>query len=247
LIKLKADSEVELMRQSAAILRETLLMVGELIKPGITTAELDKVAEEFIRSSGGEPGFKGYHGYPATLCTSINEQVVHGIPGSRELEEGDLIGIDCGVIKNDYYSDSTRSFAVGKISSEAEKLMKITKDALDSGLDKARSGNHLSDISNAIQKHAEENGYGVVRELSGHGIGRELHEEPQIPNYGSPGRGPILEAGMVFAIEPMFNEGTEEIKTLQDGWTVVTKDGKLSCHFEDTVAITKNGPEILTR
>ncbi len=247
MIKLKTDSEVELMRQSAAILRETLLLVGKLIKPGITTAALDTVAEEYIRSNGAEPGFKGYHGYPATLCTSINEQVVHGIPGSRELEDGDLIGIDCGVIKNYFYSDSTRSFAVGKISREAEKLMKITKEALESGLEKARSGNHLSDISYAIQKHAEANGYGVVRELSGHGIGRELHEEPQIPNYGYPGEGPVLKAGMVFAIEPMFNEGTEEIRTLEDGWTIVTKDGKLSCHFEDTVAITKNGPEILTR
>jgi methionyl aminopeptidase len=223
------------------------LTVGELIKPGITTAKLDKVAEEFIRSKGGEPAFKGYQGFPATICASVNEEIVHGIPGPRELVEGDLIGVDCGVIKNGFYSDSTRSFGVGKISPDVERLMNVTKEALDIGLDKVRAGNRLSDISYAIQMYAEGKGYGVVRQLTGHGVGRELHEEPQIPNFGPPGTGPIIKVGMVFAIEPMLNEGTKDIKTLADGWTVITKDGKMSCHFEDTVAVTENGPEILTR
>ncbi|MCD6379696.1 type I methionyl aminopeptidase [bacterium] len=247
MIKIKTDAEIELMRQSASILRETLLIVGELIKPGITTAKLDKVAEEFIRSKGGEPAFKGYQGFPATICASVNEEVVHGIPGTRELVDGDLIGVDCGVIKNGFYSDSTRSFAVGKISPDAERLMKVTKEALDIGLDKVRAGNRVSDISHAIQEYAEGKGYGVVRQLTGHGVGKELHEDPQIPNFGPPGTGPVIKVGMVFAIEPMLNEGVEDIRTLADGWTIITRDGKLSCHFEDTVAVTENGPEILTR
>jgi len=247
LIPLKTDSEVELMRESALILRKALLTVGELVKPGITTAELDRTAEEFIRSNGGEPGFKGYQGFPATICASVNEEVVHGIPGPRELKEGDIIGIDCGVIKNGYYSDSTRSFAVGQISPEAERLMKTTKEALEIGVDKVRPGNKISDISHAIQMHAEGNGYSVVKQLTGHGVGRELHENPQIPNFGPPGKGPVIKTGMVFAIEPMLNEGTEDIMTLKDGWTIVTRDGRLSCHFEDTVVATDGKPEVLTK
>ena len=247
MIKIRTDEEIELMRQSAKILRDAILEVGKLVKPGVTTAELDKAAEEFIKLKGGEPAFKGYQGFPATICASVNEEIVHGIPGQRELVEGDLIGVDCGVVKNGYYSDSTRSFAVGKISTEAERLMKVTKESLDIGIENVRTGNHLSDISHAIQKHAEANGYGVVKQLTGHGIGRELHEEPQIPNFGAAGEGPVIKAGMVFAIEPMLNEGTEDIKTLEDGWTIITKDGKMSCHFEDTVVVTENGPVILTR
>lgn len=247
MIYIKTDPEIDLMRKSARILRDTLLKVGEAVRPGITTAELDGIAEEYISSMGAKPGFKGYRGYPATICASVNEQVVHGIPGDRRLEEGDIVGIDIGVIKEGFYADATRSYPVGEIREEAEILLRVTLEALDLGIDKARPGNHLSDISHAIQNHAEAHGYGVVQELVGHGVGRNLHEEPQIPNFGPPGMGPVLKPGMVFALEPMFNIGSKDIMTLPDRWTIVTKDGGLSCHFEDTVAVTSDGPEILTR
>lgn len=247
MIYIKTDPEIDLMRKSARILRDTLLKVGEAVRPGITTAELDGIAEEYISSMGAKPGFKGYRGYPATICASVNEQVVHGIPGDRRLEEGDIVGIDIGVIKEGFYADATRSYPVGEIREEAELLLRVTLEALDLGIDKARPGNHLSDISHAIQNHAEAHGYGVVQELVGHGVGRNLHEEPQIPNFGPPGMGPVLKPGMVFALEPMFNIGSKDIMTLPDRWTIVTKDGGLSCHFEDTVAVTSDGPEILTR
>ncbi len=247
MIFIKTEPELELMRRSAELLKNTFLEIGKLVRPGVTTAELDRVAEELIRSGGGVPAFKGYHGYPASICASINEQVVHGIPGPRELEEGDIVGIDMGVLKEDFYSDATRTYAVGEISEEARRLMEVTMESLDRGIDKARPGNHLSDISHAVQTHAEGNGYSVVTALVGHGIGRQMHEEPQIPNFGPPGKGPVLKPGMTLAIEPMVNVGTGDVLTLKDKWTFVTVDGKLSCHFEDTVAVTVEGPEIMTR
>ncbi len=247
MIYIKTDTEVELMRESAEVLRETMRRVGEAVSPGVTTAELDRIAEEYIGSRGASPGFKGYRGYPATICASVNEQVVHGIPGPRKLKEGDIVGIDIGVIKDGYYSDMTRSYPVGVVDEEASRILRVTMEALDVGIDKASAGNHLSDISHAIQKHAEDNGYKVVKELVGHGVGRNLHEDPQIPNFGPPGMGPVLKPGMVFALEPMLNIGTAEIVTLEDRWTIVTGDGSLSCHFEDTIAVTLNGPRVLTR
>ncbi|HSG29595.1 MAG TPA: type I methionyl aminopeptidase [Candidatus Krumholzibacterium sp.] len=247
MIIIKTEPELDLMRKSAGILKDAFVEVGKAVRPGVTTGELDGIAEEYIRSRGGVPAFKGYQGYPAAICASVNEQVVHGIPGQRKLEEGDIVGVDMGVIFKEFYSDATRSYAVGEIDEDARRLMKVTKEALDRGIDKARAGNHLSDISHAIQRHAEENGYSVVKVLVGHGIGRQMHEEPQIPNFGPPGQGPVLRAGMVLAIEPMVNAGGHEVLTLEDRWTFVTVDGKLSCHFEDTVAVTDDGPEILTR
>jgi methionyl aminopeptidase len=247
MIKIKKDFEIEQMRKGARILHDTFGEISRAIEPGITTAELDRIAEEYIRFRGGEPAFKNYQGYPASICASVNEEVVHGIPGDRKLREGDIVGIDMGVIFDGYYSDATRSYPIGRVSPEAEDLLKTTMEALDIGIDMAREGNHLSDISHAIQSYAEENGYEVVRSLVGHGIGVELHEEPQIPNFGPPGQGPVIRKGMVFAIEPMLNAGTRDIVTRNDRWTTVTRDGALSCHFEDTVAVTDGEPEILTR
>ncbi|MBU8921064.1 MAG: type I methionyl aminopeptidase [Bacteroidales bacterium] len=247
MIVIKTEPELELMRASARILKETFDEVGKNVRPGVTTGELDAIAEDYIRSHEGIPAFKGYQGFPGTICSSVNEQVVHGIPGPRELEEGDIIGVDMGVIHREFYSDATRTYAVGEVSNEARQLMRVTKEALDLGIDKVRPGNHLSDISHAVQKHAESHGYSVVKVLVGHGIGRRMHEEPQIPNFGPPGQGPILKPGMVLALEPMVNAGASNVLTLEDNWTFVTVDGKLSCHFEDTVAVTDAGPEILTR
>ena len=247
MITIKTEPELDLMRQSGGILRDCFNEIKGTIRPGVTTAELDRLAEEYIRSRDAVPAFKGYMGYPASLCASINEQVVHGIPGPRELEEGDIVGIDMGVLRKGFYSDATRSYMIGEADEEARRLLEVTWESLELGIDKARAGNHLSDISHAIQAHAEEHGYSVVRVLVGHGIGRKMHEEPQIPNFGPPGRGPLLKAGMVLAIEPMINVGTHDVLTLKDNWTFVTVDGKLSCHFEDTVAVTENGPEIMTR
>jgi methionyl aminopeptidase len=247
MINIRTEPELELMEKSGEVLKETFALLEEMIRPGVTTAELDSAAEDFIRSRDGIPAFKGYQGYPATICASINEQVVHGIPGPRALEEGDIVGIDMGVVLEEYYSDATRTYPAGEISEEAARLIRVTSDALDLGIEQAKAGNHLSDISHAIQKHAESHGYSVVRALVGHGIGRRMHEEPQIPNFGPPGKGPELKAGMVFAIEPMVNVGTHDVLTLEDKWTFVTVDGKLSCHFEDTVAVTESGPRIMTR
>ena len=247
MIALRTRSELDLIRASGEILRDTFLRVEEILRPGVTTEELDRAAEDFIRSQGAVPAFKGYQGFPATICASINEEVVHGIPGPRELKEGDIVGIDMGVLKDGYYADASRTYPIGKVSEEAQALLRVTKEALDLAIDKARPGNHLSDISNVIQTHAESHGYSVVRALVGHGIGRRLHEEPQVPNFGPPGQGPVLKAGMVLAIEPMINIGTFEVMVRRDRWTYVTVDGKLSAHFEDTVAITEDGPWIMTR
>lgn len=247
MIAIKNESELDLMKRSGEILRDCFRHIEEEIRPGVTTKELDSIAEEFIKSKGGVPAFKGYHGYPATICASVNEEVVHGIPGARELRSGDIVGVDMGVLREGFYSDASRTYAVGEVSEETKHLMKITWEALDRGIDKARAGNHLSDISFAIQQHAENNGYQVVRVLVGHGIGRNMHEEPQVPNFGPAGHGPVLKRGMTLAIEPMLNAGTCEVVTLKDKWTYVTVDGKLSCHFEDTVAVADDGPVILTR
>ncbi len=238
---------MDLIRQSGEILRDCFLELEEMIKPGVTTAELDRVAEEFIRTRKAEPAFKGYKGYPASICASINEEVVHGIPGSRELAEGDIVGIDIGVVKRGYYADATRTYGIGNIDEEAGSLIGVTRESLELAIDKARPGNHLSDISHVIQAFVERRGFSVVRALVGHGIGRQMHEDPQIPNFGPPGKGPVLQSGMVLAIEPMVNAGTHDVLTLKDNWTFVTVDGKFSAHFEDTVAVTDNGPVIMTR
>jgi len=234
------------MRRAGHVVGSTLDMVERELRAGITTGELDKMIEEFIRSQGSIPAFKGYQGYPASACISINDEVVHGIPGKRVIHEGDIVSVDIGSIVDEFYGDSARTFAVGEISGEKRKLMDITRQALMTGIDKARKGNKLGEISAAVQQVAESNGYGVVRQLVGHGIGRKMHEEPQVPNFGSPQEGPVLKTGMVLAIEPMVNAGTYEVKTLPDGWTVVTADGQPSAHFEHTVAITDDGPDILT-
>ena len=247
MIALRTEPELDLIRRSSEILKSCFQKIEEAIRPGVTTAELDRIAEEFIASAGAAPAFKGYQGYPATICASVNEQVVHGIPGPRKLEEGDIVGVDMGVLREGFYADASRTYPIGNVSDEAMRLLKVTKEALDLGIDKARPGNHLSDISNVIQRHAESHGYEVVRALVGHGIGKKMHEEPQIPNFGPPGHGPVLKRGMVLAIEPMINNGSRDVLTLKDRWTYVTVDGQLSAHFEDTVAVTDDGPDIMTR
>jgi methionyl aminopeptidase len=246
MITVKTKPEVELMRQAGDIVARTLDLVAESAKPGMTTGDLDRLAEEFIRSEGGEPAFKGYMDYPATLCISIDDEVVHGIPGDRVLEEGHIISVDVGVNLNGWYGDSARTFSLGSVSSEATALMDTTLEALRRGIQQARAGNHLGDISAAVQTYAEDKGYSVVRDLVGHGIGRQMHEEPQVPNFGSPHTGVELKQGMVLAIEPMVNVGGPAIVFGADKWTVRTADGSLSAHFEHTVAITDNGPDILT-
>lgn len=235
------------MRRSGKVLAATLEHIESLLEPGVTSGELDMKADAFIRDHGGIPSFKGYSGFPGSICTSFNEQVVHGIPGGRKLEEGDLLGIDCGVILDGYHSDMAKSFYIGGEPPEhIEKLMTATRDSLLRGIEQARPGNKLGDISNAVQTEAEGGGFSVVRALVGHGIGTQMHEEPQVPNFGPAGTGPILREGLTIAIEPMINEGTFKVKTLSDGWTIVTTDGKLSCHFEHTLAVTADGPVILT-
>lgn len=234
------------MRRAGRVVGLTLDMIGEKLKPGMTTAELDGLVEDFIRSHGAVPAFKNYRGFPGSACISIDEEVVHGLPGKRVIKEGELVSVDVGSILDGFYGDSARSFAVGEISSEKQELMDCTKESLKAGIDMAQKGNKLGAISSAVQEVAESRGYGVVRELVGHGIGREMHEDPQVPNVGSPDDGPKLKTGMVLAIEPMINMGTFQVKTMPDEWTVVTADGQPSAHFEHTVAITDNGPDILT-
>jgi len=246
LIIIKSPQEIELMRQAGRIVAQILSHLSRAIKPGITTAQLDTLAQRFIRSQRAKPAFLGYHGFPASICTSLNDEVVHGIPGLRRLVEGDIISIDVGVSYKGYFGDAACTFPVGKISPLAGKLIDVTKSSLLRGIKKAVPGNHLYDISNTIQTFVEKNGFSVVRNYVGHGIGSAMHEEPQVPNFGLPGKGPLLQEGMVLAIEPMVNTGTWEVKTLDDQWTVVTRDKGLSAHFEHTVAILKNGPEILT-
>jgi methionyl aminopeptidase len=247
MILLKSRWELDLLRVSNRIAAEALMELGKLIQPGIDTAELDRFAEALLQERGAKPAFKGYHDYPCTLCTSINEEVVHGIPSSsRKLEEGDIISLDIGTIYRDYYGDAAVTLPVGAISEDAKRLLLVTQGALDRGIEKAKAGQRLSGISHAVQEYVEGNGMFVVKAFVGHGIGKALHEEPQIPNFGSAGKGTELKPGMVFCIEPMVNLGTSEVLILDDKWTAISKDHSLSAHFEHTVAITDEGTEVLT-
>lgn len=243
---LKTREQIELMRESALIVSRTLGEVAKLIKPGVTPLELDKVAEDYIRSQGAVPGFLGYGGFPNSLCTSVNDQVVHGIPTDEPLKEGDIISVDCGSIKNGYYGDHAFTFAVGEISDEVNKLLQVTEESLYLGIKQICSGNRIGDVGYAVQQHAEKHGYGVVRELVGHGLGTVMHEDPELPNYGRRGHGKKMKEGLVLAIEPMINMGTEKVMQLDDGWTIVTQDNKPSAHFEHDVAIVGGKPEILS-
>jgi len=247
MITLKSKRELEIMRDASKIVHEILQELKVLCRPGLQTCELDRVAETKTRALGAEPAFKGYRGFPGSLCVSVNQEVVHGIPGRRELVEGDIIGLDFGVLYSGYYGDAAITVPIGKVGPEVEKLLRITEESLYLGIEQMVPGNHLSDISRAIQTHAEANGFSVVKELGGHGIGKRLHEDPMVLNYVVNGRGIRLKPGLVLAIEPMVNLGTDQVRILPDNWTVVTLDGRPSAHFEHTVAITESGPEILTR
>jgi methionyl aminopeptidase len=242
----KTGEEIELIKESSLLVAKTHGAIAGLIKPGVTTLELDKIAEEFIRDNSALPAFKGYGGFPNTLCMSPNEEVVHGIPNDKALRNGDIISVDCGVLKNNFYGDSAYTYTVGDVDEKTIQLLKVTKACLLDGIDQARVGNRLGDISFAVQQKAREYNYGVVRELVGHGVGKSLHEEPKVANYGFRGRGLQLKEGLVLAIEPMINMGTHKVKFLNDGWSVVTQDGKPSAHFEHTVAIMKSGPKVLS-
>ncbi len=246
MILIKTPHEIDLIRESCRILVDTFKEVEAHIKPGVKTIELDRVAERYIRSRGGTPSFKGFHGFPGTACISIDEQVVHGIPGERRLEEGQIVGVDMGVIFKGYYSDAARTYPVGEVSELKKKLMEVTQTALRRGIEKAVVGNRVGDISNAVQTYVESFGFSVVRDLVGHGVGKDVWEEPQIPNYGRAGKGPRLRKGMVLALEPMVNAGTYEVRTESDGWTVVTADGEPSAHFEHTIALFEDHTEVLT-
>ncbi len=247
MIILKSRSEIEKMRKSNAIVAAILEELRKKIRPGVKTIELDRLSEELALKKGARPAFKGYRGYPYSLCTSVNSEVVHGMPSERELKEGDIVSLDFGILNDGYYGDAAVTVPVGEITPAARRLLKITEEALYRGIAEVKAGNRIGDISAAIQGHVEASGYSVVRDLVGHGIGKSLHEDPQVPNYGTGGRGVELKPGMAFAIEPMVNEGTYRVDILRDGWTVVTADGKLSAHFEHSVAITENGPVILSR
>lgn len=247
MIILKSAREINYLRDAGRIVAETLNEVKKAAKPEVTTLELDQIAEEYIRHRGAIPSCKGYEGYPASICASVNEEVVHGIPGLKKLKNGDNVSVDITAAINGYNGDAAITIPVGKVDAEVQKLLDVTEEALYKGIEQARLGNRLSDISHAVQEYAEAYGYGVVRDYVGHGIGRNMHEDPQIPNYGAPGRGPRLKSGMTLAIEPMINMGTHEVRSLDDGWTVVTEDHKRSAHFEHTIAITPDGPEILTK
>lgn len=246
IIKIKSGEEIDRMRVAGKVAAEVLAGIGELVKPGISTEEIDRESERLIRSKGAEPVFIGYRGYRHATCISVNEEVVHGIPGKKLLQGGDIVGLDVGVRKNGYCGDNAITLPVGEISAKAKKLLRIGKEALRLALRQARAGNHLGDVSQVIQQLAEKNGFSVVRDLYGHGIGLDLHEDPLIPNFGKAGEGPELRPGMVLAIEPMLNVGGSRIRTLPDGWTVVTEDGSLSCHFEHMVLVTEGEPEVLT-
>ncbi len=247
MIYLKSPSEIAIIKANGAILKESFAIAEELAKAGVKRKEIDRAIEEIILKHGAEPAFKGFQGYPAATCISVNEQVVHGIPDERTLEEGDIVGIDVGVYKDGYFADAARTFPVGDVPLLAKRLLQVTRDALEAGIAKAVAGNRVSDISHAVESHVTGRGFSVVKSLVGHGIGQQMHEQPQVPNFGPPAQGPLLEEGLVIAIEPMVNVGGSDIFTLEDGWTVVTADRSLSAHFEDTVAVTKDGPEILTR
>jgi len=234
------------MLRACRIVAETLEAVRGIVRPGLMTEKIDRFAEAFIRQRNAVPAFKGYRGYPASICASVNNEVIHGIPSRRELKEGDILSIDLGVYKDGFYGDAARTFPVGKVSPVAEELMRVTEEALFIGIEHAQQDNRVSDISHAIQTHVESHGFSVVRAFVGHGIGRDLHEDPHIPNFGRKGRGPRLQPGMTIAIEPMVNEGDYDVVILDDGWTAVTKDGKLSAHFENTILVTSGQPRILT-
>lgn len=247
MITIKSNSEIELMREAGKILARCLEIVGSNVKPGITTKALDKIAYDYIKSQGATPSFLGYGGFPASICASINDEVVHGIPSKRKLFEGDILGVDCGVIYQGWQSDAARTFTVGNVSEEMKRLIEVTKQSFYEGIKVIKEGARLGDIGNAIQTYAESNGFSVVRDLVGHGIGKEMHEDPSVPNYGTAGKGLRLKRNMTLAIEPMINEGTSDVAQLDDGWTVVTADGKASAHYENTVLITADGYEILSK
>jgi methionyl aminopeptidase len=242
----KSENEIEAMGRAGRVVADTLALLGESMRPGVTTRELDQLAEEYIRSQGGAPTFKGYHGFPASICASPNSMVVHGIPGEYRIEDGDLLSVDVGVTLKGFVADSAYTFAVGSIPDETQRLLDVGQAALEAGIAEARAGNHVGDISAAVQRTVEEAGFSVVKSLVGHGIGRSMHEEPQIPNWGEPGRGPLLAPGMTLAIEPMINAGSPEVFVAEDRWSISTNDGSLSAHFEHTVAVTDGEPRILT-
>ncbi len=243
----KSPAEIDRMRAANALVADVLSELRRLVAPGVSTLELDALAERRIRAAGAVPAFKGYHGYPATLCASVNEAVVHGIPSAAPLVDGDIVSLDMGVVLDGYYGDSAITVPVGDVPDRVLELLRVTREALELGIARVRIGGHVSDIGHDVQRHVETHGFSVVREFVGHGIGVQLHEEPQIPNYGDPGHGPELEAGMVLAIEPMVTLGRPAVKVLGDGWTAVTRDGSLAAHFEHTVAVTEGGPDVLTR
>ena len=247
MIYLKNNSEIDKLYHAGQIVKDTLLMIEEYIKPGVTTIDLDRMAEEFIVSKKAKPGFKGLYGYPATLCTSVDDEVVHGIPNNLPLKEGQILGIDVGSIYDDFYGDHAKTFCVGSVSEEKKRLLEVTEECLYMGIKEAKCGNTIGDIGYAVQTNAEKNGYSVVRDLVGHGIGQKLHEEPQVPNFGLKGRGPLIKAGLCLAIEPMINYGSFEVYTKEDKWTICTKDGKPSAHFEHSIAITEKEVRILTK
>jgi methionyl aminopeptidase len=242
----KSEQEIEAMARAGRVVADTLALVGETVRSGLTTRELDALAEEYIRSQGGTPTFKGYHGFPASICASPNSMVVHGIPGEYRIEDGDLLSVDVGVTLKGFVADSAYTFSVGEIGDDAQRLLDVGQAALEAGISEARAGNHIGDISNAVQRTVEEAGFSVVKSLVGHGIGRSMHEEPQIPNWGEPGRGPLLAPGMTLAIEPMITAGAPEVVVAEDRWSISTDDGSLSAHFEHTVAVTDGEPRILT-
>jgi methionyl aminopeptidase len=245
MIILKTPDEIAVMAKASRVVAEALLVLKDAVKPGVTTDELDRLAESEIRARGAMPAFKGYRSYPKTLCASVNEQVVHGIPSKRVLKEGDIVGLDLGAIVGGFYGDSAVTVGVGRIDEKTATLVRVTEESLSLAIEQAQVGNRLSDISHAVQRHVEAAGYSVVTEFVGHGIGRQLHEEPQVPNYGKPGQGPRLQSGMVLAIEPMVNMGGSAVRVLDDRWTAVTVDGSLSAHFEHTIAIQPSGPAIV--
>ncbi len=248
MIHLKSPAEIEKMRKSNRLVAEVHRVLREQVRPGVSTLDLDRIAEERIRKAGGRPAFKGYQGFPGSICASINEQVVHGIPSAMViLKEGDIISLDVGVLLDGFFGDAATTLPVGQVSEEARRLLKTAEESLFAAIEKMREGNRLGDVSSAVQKHAESRGYGVVRQFVGHGIGRNLHEAPQVPNFGRPGTGQRLYNGLVLAIEPMLNCGTGDVRVLEDQWTVVTADGRLSAHFEHTVAIAEDGPDILSQ
>ena len=246
MVKPKTEEEIELLRENAIIVSKTLAEVGKIVAPGVTTLELNRVAETFIRDNGAIPSFLGFEGFPAALCLSVNDVVVHGFPSNYVLKEGDIVSVDVGAFYKGFHGDCAATYACGAISTEAQKLIDVTKQSFFEGIRFARKGNRVQDISHAVQTYVESNGFSVVRSFVGHGVGRQLHEEPEVPNFGAPGRGPRLLPGMTIAVEPMVNVGTYEVEVLSDGWTTVTADGKLAAHYENTVLITDGEPEILT-